>query len=320
MVLSTALRNTLGFVKRAIGYRSLATADLIQRNLPNIVAPLRPQAGRIVIDALGLSLDPNRHGYYLAQMSGVRDLVQAGGHFVLDGEANPEYRIGDLRITPENRDDLFVLSETFGKRLYEIRDGREWFVLDVGMNVGYVSLYFAGIMGWESLAYEPFPTTFARAVGNIERNGLGHLVHARNAGVGGKSERIEIAFDEEARSTNGLFGNLQLDKKSTDVQVEVEIVDVKEALEEALALAKGRPLLLKLDCEGAEYDIIDRLAELGLLDRMEALIVEYHFILPEHTAERIHAPLLESGFLIKTLWNGVEAGGLLALRRNSPVA
>ena len=308
----------MGFVKRAIGYRSLGTASLIQRNLPYIVAPLRPDGGRIAVDALLLTLDPRRHAYFLPLLPAVQDLVKvAGGVFVLTEDGDLEYRIGRLRLQPENKDDLSVLWEAFGKRLYEIQDGREWFALDIGMNVGYVSLYFADALGWETLAFEPFPTTYEIAVRNIERNGLGARIQTRKAGVAGKAGRLEIAFNEESRSTNGLFGNLQADRASTDGRVEIDLVDAADAFEEALALAGERPLLAKLDCEGAEYDIVDRLVERNLLERVEGFIVEYHFILPEHTEERIRAPLLAAGFLLKTLWTGIEAGGLLALRRGS---
>jgi len=313
--LTSVIRNALGFVKRAIAYRSFGTAALIQTNLPNIVAPLRPDGGRIVIDELGLSLDPTRHSYYLPQLSGVRDLVKvAGGSFVVNQAGDPEYCIGNLRLVPQNRDDLYVLTEVFGKQLYELHDGREWFAVDVGMNVGYAALYFAGILGWETVAYEPFSNTFDLAVQNIERNGLSHRVHPRKAGVGGKDEKITVGFDADARSTNSVFGNLQHDRSGREVPIEIQLVDAASAIGEALEIAGDRPLLLKLDCEGSEYDIVDRLAETGLLDQVEAYIIEYHYIRPEDGPERIRAPFLAHGFLVKTIWSGIEAGGILALR------
>ena len=320
MFLTSVIRNSLGFVKRAIAYRSFATAALIQTNLPNIVAPLRPDGGRIVIDELGLSLDPIRHGYYLPQLSGVRDLVKvAHGTFAVNEAGDPEYRIGKLRLVPQNRDDLYVLTEVFGKQLYELQDGREWFVVDVGMNVGYAALYFAGILGWETVAFEPFSNTFDIAVQNIERNELSDRIHTNKAGVGGKDETISVSFDADARSTNSVFGNLQHDRSGREMPTQIHLVDAAVAVREALETAGNRPLLIKLDCEGSEYDIVDRLVETQLLDQVEAYIIEYHYIRPEDGPDRIRAPFLAHGFLVKTIWSGVEAGGILALRQPQAV-
>lgn len=314
MGLASSVRNGLGFAKRAIGYRSLSTAGLIQRNLPNVVVPLRPDGGRIVADALGLSLDPERHADYLPLLSLAQDLVREGGTFGVDEAGDPEYRIGNLRLTPGNRDDFHVLHEVFARRLYEMRDEREWFVVDVGMNVGYAALYYAGILGWETLGYEPFPKTFALAARNIAHNGLEARIDARCAGVAGANRRMEVDFNEASRSTNSLFGNLQPERKTVDTKVEVDVVDAAEVLAEALARANGRPVLVKLDCEGAEYDIVDRLVEKSLLCCVDAYVIEIHSFLPEHDGERILASMVAHGYLVKTLWTGVDATGILAVR------
>ena len=318
MRLAEEARKGLGYFKRIVDYRSVATASLIQRNLPHVLVPLRPEGGRIVADEIGLSLDPGRHAYYLPLLPHALDLVREGsGSFGLDEAGDPEFRIADLRLVPENVDDLSILHEIFARRLYEMEDGRDWFVLDVGTNVGYSALYFAGVKGWEVMGYEPFPTTFSRAVHNVGRNGMADRIEVRQAGVGGRSERIEVAFNEASRSTNGLFGNLQAVRSTQDARVEIEIVDAVEVMEEAIVRARGRPVLVKLDCEGAEYDILERLAGGNLLSRVDALIVEVHFIRPEHTSARLDTLLRAEGFFLKTLWTGPEAEGVLAIRLRS---
>jgi hypothetical protein len=35
-------------------------------------------------------------------------------------------------------------------------------------------------------------------------------------------------------------------------------------------------LVAKIDCEGAEYQIIDALAEAGLLEKVDAFLIEWH--------------------------------------------
>lgn len=310
-----SVRAALGYPKRIVEYRSLATASLIQRNLPNVAVPLRPEGKRIVCEGLGFSFDPERHPFYLRRMVVARDLVQGGhGTFRVDESGAPEFRSGNVRIVPQTLDDLIILDEVFLRRLYDLTPNREPFVLDIGMNVGLAALFYAGIKGWEVLAFEPFPETFAEAERNIERSGLADRIHTRNSGVAADTGTVEIAYNAEARATNGLFGNLNADRTEPDGRIEVRLVGATEALDEAIALAGDRPILAKIDCEGAEYEILDRWAETGGLDRIATLIVEYHLIRPEHDSKRLVDLFLAHGFIVQHLWGGPEAGGLFAIR------
>ena len=315
MSLPSRLRASLGYLKRIVQYRSLATANLIQANLANVAVPLAPEGNRIRCEGLGFSFDPKTHPFYLDRMVVARDLVDGGhGTFGVDAREAPEFRAGPIRVAPAVRDDLIVLDEVFLRRMYDVFPNRDPFVIDIGMNVGLASLFYAGIKGWEVLAYEPFSETFALAEANIARSGLGDRIHARNVGVAGEAGRREIAFHSESRATNGLFGNLNGPRVGPDRTVEISLIDPDAVIAEALALAGDRPLLAKVDCEGAEYEILDRWAATGDMDRIPLLIVEYHLILPEHDPDRLIAMLAERGYVVQRLWSGPDAGGLFAIR------
>jgi len=58
-------------------------------------------------------------------------------------------------------------------------------------------------------------------------------------------------------------------------------------------------ILLKLDCEGAEYKILPHLLERGLGDRLEALWIEWHYNV--EGAEEIEAQVRE--ILTCPIWN-----------------
>lgn len=316
MGLSSSIRAGLGFLKRTVDYRSLATARLIQRNLANVAVPLRPAGrDRIACEGLGLIFNPVRQPFYLERMVIARDLVTGGhGEFVsIEGEL-PEFRSGAVRIVPETADDFAVLEEVFVRRLYVFAPNREPFVLDIGMNVGVASLFYAGIKGWPVLAFEPFPATFAAAGRNVVRSGLADQVHLRCAGVAAESGTLEVAYNPEARATNGLFGNIDSTRTTADARITIDLFGADEALDEALGLAGGRPILAKIDCEGAEYEILERWAASDRLDRIAAMVVEYHRIRPDHTPERIVDLLRGRGFVIQRLWTMPEAGGLFAIR------
>ena len=315
MSLPPSLRAALGYAKRIVDYRSLATAGLIQRNLPNVAVPMRPEGDRIALEGLGFSFDPRTHPFYIPRMVVARDLVRGGhGTFTVGEDGVPEFRSGAIRIVPEVQDDLIVLDEVFLRRLYDFTPNREPFVVDIGMNVGIAALFYAGVKGWEVLAFEPFAPTYAVARRNLERSGLNGRIHTRPVGVAAESGAVEIAFDPEFRATNGLFGNLAPDRPGDETKTRIELVGAVEAFDEAFALAGDRPILAKIDCEGAEYEILERLSVSGHLDRIPAIVVEYHLIRPDHSAARLIELFLRHGFVVHRLWGGADAGGLFALR------
>jgi FkbM family methyltransferase len=43
-----------------------------------------------------------------------------------------------------------------------------------------------------------------------------------------------------------------------------------------LVLKQSEPVILKLDCEGAEHDLIPHLEQTGAMDRVSLLLVEFH--------------------------------------------
>lgn len=314
---------SLRHLKRVAEYRSPRTARLIGRNLANVAVPLRPApSGRVECVGLGFTFDPLDQPWWLDRMVVARDLVRGGwGTFGNDEEGRPEFRCpapfcsgGELRFTPETRDDLIILDEVFLRRNYDLTPDREPFVVDVGMNVGLASLFFAGVKGWETLAFEPFPATFAAAERNLARNGLADRVHARCAAVAGQSGEVEVAENATARATNGLYGNLNSARGAGDEWTVLDLVDAAEAFREAFAMAGDRPVVAKIDAEGAEYEILDRLVETGDLGRISLLIIEYHRILAEHDPERIVALLTARGFVVHRSGNVPEAGSLVAFR------
>src|SRR5258708_27744785 len=58
--------------------------------------------------------------------------------------------------------------------------------------------------------------------------------------------------------------------------VTIHIADADEILRRIRAAHPGAPILLKLDAEGAEYGIIDRLAETGDIRELAAAAIEWH--------------------------------------------
>jgi FkbM family methyltransferase len=186
----------------------------------------------------------------------------------------------DTRIKGDTFDNFYVVQELFADGVYSIYQNKDKIVVcDVGMNVGVASLYFAGLKNTTKVySYEPFPETYQRALKNFEMNpSLKHKIVPHNAGVGGSDATLEIPLikgESAVMSTSDFF----IEQMETDrsQKIKVGISDIKKIVPEILGNHKGEAFLLKLDCEGAEYDIIDQLHKTGLLKKISVIVIEWH--------------------------------------------
>jgi FkbM family methyltransferase len=144
-------------------------------------------------------------------------------------------------------------------------------VIDIGAHVGLVSLYLA--KRWPSLrihAFEPHPTNYRNAVDNLRLNDVSN-VHLWHRAV--TADRRSIVLRALSRNTGG--ATAVFDMPGTDSSPAVASVTLADICE--IALAPGqRCRLLKIDCEGMEYELLPS----PILDRVDFFAAEFH----EHVA------------------------------------
>ncbi len=155
----------------------------------------------------------------------------------------------------------------------DLREGAV--VLDVGAFVGEWSQRIverAAERGPHDLqihAFEPEPSSikrFGQSVGQDAR------VHLHPFGLGGRDRAEQLAIDGPASS-------VYVNPAATDVfgSTEVQVRDVHAVL---TSLAIERIDLLKVNIEGGEFELLDRLHETGWLARTGAVIVQFHEFAP----------------------------------------
>jgi len=157
----------------------------------------------------------------------------------------------------------YSVFEIFDEHIYDNIDvyGRD--VVDIGANVGDSSIYFALKGARKVVGVEPLPNVYAQAIENVKLNHLEGKIFLINAALGSKSGKIKVPCNTSTFTSN-VFSTLR-----TNGECEVPIVTLSEVMEQIT-----EPYLLKMDCEGCEFDVI--LNDYEHVRMFEKLNVEHH--------------------------------------------
>jgi FkbM family methyltransferase len=190
----------------------------------------------------------------------------------------------------------------------EWEPGRDHFIVDIGDNVGVTALVLAQIPGARVTCYEPDPENCALLRDNIERNALRN-VSVREAAVAGRNGKLQ--FQLHAESTGGSLAASSAASGAHTLTVDAVTLD--RVLEES---ATGEIDLLKCDCEGGEYELLDGLTP-ELARRIRNLTIEVHDLDRSRNIEWISQKLSGLGYQISCipdLWERSALHLLLARR------
>ncbi len=176
---------------------------------------------------------------------------------------------------------IAVVTEVFHENVYKINTSDECILIDIGMNIAITSIYFALMPNISKIySFEPFKETYNQAVYNINLNhGISEKIKAENFGLSNKNETVEALFCSDfsgsisTSKSNTLKLNLNEKKLSTE---KVILRSASEVLTEILN-ENNKKIILKIDCEGAEYEILESLDKNGLLNKIDYLLLEWHF-------------------------------------------
>jgi FkbM family methyltransferase len=172
---------------------------------------------------------------------------------------------------------------------YNFINSKEMIMIDVGMNVGVISLLKAKEKGIKKIyAFEPFKPTYDMAIKNINLNPeLGKKIIAFNFGLGSEDKSLDMPYDKAAASCMtttmdpkdtfvGKAGRLNLNSVE-----KIEIKKSSDILKQIISENPDDKVFLKMDCEGAEYEILPELDHAGVLKDIDLIILEWHFDAPE---------------------------------------
>lgn len=144
---------------------------------------------------------------------------------------------------------LFIYDEVFLDKFYDrVLSGSKPLIVDVGGNQGYFTLRFRQLYPQATIyTFEPDPTNFERLSRNVKESPPGNI-HAYMMGMG-QNTRTEKLY---LHPTN-LGGHSIVQESDDQPFEEIRIIGIEDAFE----THQWKTIdLLKLDCEGAEYEII----------------------------------------------------------------
>lgn len=196
-----------------------------------------------------------------------------------------------VSIKIESQDEFYNVCEVFVNQEYRyfINNLRRDIVIDVGMNIGDSSIYFARQKKVDKVyGYEPFKKTFMRAKDNLRQYIDANRVSVFQYGISNENAIRLIGFNEDmtcAQSTletvreyaHDRYREWGLIQEKNEQFDQIEVRKASEVFEPIFKEYPRHNIILKMDCEGEEYGIIEELSEKGLLSCISFIMLEWHY-------------------------------------------
>jgi FkbM family methyltransferase len=253
------------------------------------------EVARVAQDAIRLT---RRMAYYLTSiftlLRGVRNWTVLVPIF--SGLGGRRTRLLRLRhpalvIAVQNAMEAWIVKETCLDRCYErmgtpILDG--WCIVDLGAAVGDFALLAAHCAPHGVIhAYEPQPDLFTRLAANLRHNAAAQ-VNAFAEAVGARTGPMTVM--------TGATWAPQLRASAADMHTATALTVAGVTLADVVARLPGGVCdLLKIDCEGAEYEILPAAAP-ALWPRIRRIVMEYHDGIAGHAHGELVTLLEQQGY------------------------
>jgi len=251
-----------------------------------------------------------RYAYYLSSiftlLTGFRNPFKITSIFLgapVDNDAVVQLRGSGLKFKVRGKMDVWSLKETLLDRFYErfgfaLQDG--WTIVDIGGGIGdYTILAAHSREKAKVLTFEPFPESYSILQANLALNRILNVQLSAQA-VGSRAGTLQFAAapaDPLSRQTSSLSG----------APIENSLTVPAVSLEAVLQMAdEGHIDLIKLDCEGAEYDILLN-SPASVLKKIDRIVMEYHDDVTSYTHIDLVKYLTEQGFQVECRENFAHA-------------
>jgi len=137
---------------------------------------------------------------------------------------------------------------------------------------------------------------------NVRMNNLSNIILYNNA-ITDKNDKVKVYLNNDS-AANSIYGD-------GENYEEISTLSLSKILDENM----NEKICLKLDCEGAEYEIIELLSK-NYLQKIEKTVIEYHmFDTQPHLLQKLQNTLENNFFELKTRSLFSDIGFLFALKK-----
>ena len=266
------------------------------------------------------------HELGLPAIAPIPDYMLSSKHYLRQVLSLPETRIhySDNKIIitiqgidyyPTTHEEIFILYEIFCNSTYNFVCPWPCIVIDIGMNVGFSSLFFASKAHIEKvIGYEPFEPTYKRALENFQLNpALASKILPINLGIGSRDEKRSFDYSEDWKGNVSITDDPHFrPREGTRVtQEEITIVSADKVFRKIHNDYSNIKILCKMDCEGAEYGIFESLSGFRADQLPDAFMIEWHY----KGNQAIIDFLTQRGYLVFPFAHANEGLGMLYATR-----
>ena len=179
--------------------------------------------------------------------------------------------------------EMYILKEY--KSLYRyIQPGST--VIDIGAHIGLFSVLAARLhKNVKVFSYEPFPENYSLLRENVDINSLKKQIKTFKVGIGAKEEKRKLYVHRSNSGGHSLY------KKSNNA-ITISLIPLREVFRANNIRTCD---FLKMDCEGAEYEILMNTPD-DILKKIKCIALEYH---ANEDSKILEAFLKKKGFTVR---------------------
>ena len=182
----------------------------------------------------------------------------------------------------------FILETNTSHKMFKIMEHDT--VIDIGAHVGYFTLYATNLAKkGKIISYEPSKNSFLTLEKNIKMNKFSNI-KLENVAVSKIQGKALLHTNDMDEISNSLYNR--------NNKVEVQEVETTTLDNIFLKHKLEKINFLKMDCEGAEYDIIMN-ASSSILDKIQKISAEIHEEIVPYSKKVIIEKLEKHGFNVK---------------------
>jgi FkbM family methyltransferase len=159
--------------------------------------------------------------------------------------------------------DSFVVKECVNGEYRKLNISESDIIVDIGLNIGMFTCYALSKGANEVHSFEPDLDNFELAKFNVDLNGFSNRCFLYNHAVVGNQDIFRDFFInvKKNKGAHSLIGKRGRDK------ITVTCANINKIIEQV------KPTILKLDCEGGEYEILKSIKSFSKINQ---IIMEFH--------------------------------------------